>query len=186
MKTALLLIDIQKDYFPKGKMPLKGSSVACDNARLLLESFRKRNFPIVHVQHISTRPETEFFLPNTMGAEIHDNLKPKEGEKVIVKHFPNSFKDTELLEHLKSLQVFRLVICGMMTHMCVDSTVRAAKDHGFQILLIGDACATKNLKINGENIPAQDVQNSFLAALSYFFSEVCGTHSFLEKIDERA
>ena len=68
----------------------------------------------------------------------------------------------------------------MMTHMCVDSTVRAAKDHGFNIILIQDACATKELELNGESIAAKDVHHSFLAALNYFFADVYSTTSYLK------
>ena len=109
MKSALLLIDIQNDYFEDGKMPLVGSSEAGDNAKLLLKNFRKRNLPVVHIQHISTRSEANFFLPDTVGSHIHDKVKPLQGEKVIIKHYPNSFRETELLEHLSSLQISDVV-----------------------------------------------------------------------------
>jgi len=72
-----------------------------------------------------------------------------------------------------------LVICGMMTHMCIDATTRAAKDFGFECTVIGDACATKDLEIDGRHIMATDVHASFLAALSYFYSTVKTTKDYL-------
>ena len=96
MTTALLLIDIQNDYFETGTMPLDGSDRASKNARLILDDFRANALPVIHVQHIATRPTATFFLPNTFGAEIHKNVEPLATEQVIVKHFPNSFK--KLLE----------------------------------------------------------------------------------------
>ena len=106
-------------------------------------------------------------------------MKPKENEKIIVKHFPNSFRETELLEYLKSKKITDLVICGMMTHMCIDATTRAAKDYGFNIVLIGDACATRDQEISGNKVKATDVHNSFLAALNYFYAQVKTADQYL-------
>jgi len=180
MKTALLIIDIQNDYFDGGKMALVGSEEASCNANKILDKFRQDSLPVAHIQHIATKSTTAFFSPNTTGAEIHDNVKPLEREKVIVKHYPNSFRETELLAYLKDNDITELVICGMMTHMCVDATTRAAKDYGFKITLIGDACATKDLEVNGQKVKAEEVQKSFLAALSYFYSTVITTNDYLD------
>jgi len=179
MNTALILIDIQNDYFENGTMPLVGSGKASLNARQILDKFRAEGMPIIHIQHIAARPNSTFFLPATKGSEIQDNVKPKENEKVIIKHFPNSFRETELLEYLKSRNITDLVICGMMTHMCVDATVRAAKDFGFNCTVISDACATRDLTINGETVKAVEVQKSFLAAFNGFYASVKTTKEYL-------
>jgi len=181
MDTALIIIDIQNDYFDKGTMTLVGAEKASENARLILDRFRAYSLPIIHIQHIAVRSNATFFLPNTIGAEIHENVKPLGQEKIIVKHYPNSFKETELLDYLRANNITELVICGMMTHMCVDATVRAAKDYGFNIILIGDACATKDLEINGQIAKAGEVQKSFLAALNYFYSTVKTTEHYLSE-----
>jgi nicotinamidase-related amidase len=168
MKTALILIDIQNDYFPGGRMELEGPVEAAAQARALLDFFRQQKWPTVHIQHISTRPGATFFLPDTDGMLIHPSIAPLTGETVIVKHFPNSFRETTLLEHLKGLGVERLVICGMMTHMCVDATVRAASDLGFSVLLAADACATRTLAYGETKVPAAHVHVAFLAALKSY------------------
>jgi len=80
-----------------------------------------------------------------------------------------------------NLKIEELVICGMMTHMCVDATVRAAKDFGFNCKLVADACATKDLEILGMKIKAEQVQLSFLAALNYFYAEVVNADSILNR-----
>lgn len=183
MNTALILIDIQNDYFENGAMTLVNSEKAGENAKKVLEVFRSKYLSVVHIQHIATRPDATFFLPNTLGAEINVAVKPLITEKVIVKHFPNSFKETELIDYLRSENVTNLVVCGMMTHMCIDATVRAAKDSGFNITLIGDACATKDLVINGEVIAAEKVHKSFLAALNYFYATVITTEQYLNQIN---
>jgi len=181
MKTALLLIDIQNDYFEGGTMTLFDSEGTAENAKLLLDKFRDEGLPIIHIQHIAINPTATFFLPNSKGAEIHNLVKPLPTEKRIIKHFPNSFRGTELLDYLKSNKIENLVICGMMTHMCVDATTRGAKDFGFNCTLVGDACTTKDLEINGEKVNAKEVHNSFLAALNYFYSTVTTTKNYLDE-----
>ena len=178
-KKALLIIDIQNDYFEGGANPLIGSAEASINAKSLLQNFREKSLPVIHIQHFSTRADSTFFIPNTKGVEIHDHVMPNSGEKVIVKNYPNSFFETDLLDYLNSNSITDLVICGMMTHLCVDATTRAAKDFGFTCVVIGDACATKDLEIHGERVAASEVQKSFLAALNYFYSTVKNTHEYL-------
>jgi nicotinamidase-related amidase len=179
--TALLIIDIQNDYFENGSMRLTGSEQASMNAKLILEKFRTSKLQVIHIQHAALNPNATFFLPNTKGAEINSNVKPLENEKVIVKHYPNSFRETELLSYLKEKHITDLVICGMMTHMCVDATVRAAKDLGFTITLIDDACATRDLEINGEKVNAAEVQKAFWAALNFTYAGIVTTKQYLEK-----
>ena len=172
MTTALILIDIQNDYFPGGKNELEGPIEASLRACQLLDHFRQTHLPLVHIQHVAIRPGAKTFLPSTPGVEIHENVRPLAGEVVFQKHFPNSFRDTPLLDHLKREEVTRVVICGMMTHMCVDATARAAFDFGFQCLVAHGACATKALMFGDQHIPAQQVHGSFLAALNGTYSKV--------------
>lgn len=172
MKTALLIIDVQNDYFPGGSMELYNSPAAGIRIKELLKHFREWSLPVVHVQHVSARQGATFFLPGTPGVEFHDCVKPAPGEKIMVKNYPNSFRNTGLDDYLKSNDVSRLVVTGMMTHMCVDTTVRAAFDLGYECIVAGDCCATRALKINDTEVSAENVQNSFLAALNGIFSKV--------------
>ena len=172
MNEALLIIDIQNDYFPGGAMELVGSPAAGVQAGKLLQAFRQKARPVIHIQHISTRPGATFFLPDTPGVEIHGSVAPKAGETVFQKNFPNSFRETPLLEHLRKHQITQLVIGGMMTQMCVDSSTRAAADLGFQCVLAHDACATKALSFGGKAVPAESVQAAFLASLNGLFAKV--------------
>ncbi len=172
MTKALLLIDIQNDYFPGGAMELAGSSVAGAKAGELLQAFRQKALPIIHIQHISTRPGGAFFLPNTLGVQIHESVAPTSCEAVFQKNFPNSFRETPLLDHLRDRQISQLVIAGMMTHMCIDTTTRAAADLGFQCVLAHDACAARALSCGGATVSAENVHTAFLAALNGFFAKV--------------
>ena len=170
--TALLIIDIQNDYFPGGAMELEGADAAGAKAGKVLASFRKDGMLAIHVRHLSTRPGSTFFLPGTKGQEIHASVKPRDGEMVIEKNFPNSFRATPLKEELERLGVKNLVVTGMMTHMCVDATVRHAADLGYKVTLLGDACATRTQSYAGESVPAKQVHAAFLAALNGFYAKV--------------
>ena len=170
--TALLVIDIQNDYFPGGAMELEGADAAGAKAGEAIRQFRDKKLTIIHVRHLSVRPGSTFFLPGTKGAEIHSLVAPKGGETVVEKNFPNSFRNTGLDQLLKDSGVKNLVVAGMMTHMCVDASVRHAADLGFKITLLGDACATRAQSYGGEKVPAKQVHAAFLAALNGFYAKV--------------
>ena len=168
MKTALLIIDIQNDYFPGGKYPLVKPLEAAQNAYMILQCFRESGNRHVHIQHISLEPDATFFMSGDRGTDIHDSVAHFEGEPIVYKHEPNAFLNTNLLELLNNWEVERVVITGMMTHMCVDATARAASDLGFQVIIAEDACATRDLKHGDTIIPADLVHKAFLAALKSY------------------
>lgn len=176
---ALLIVDIQNDYFENGAMTLENSLQASEKAKQILEKFRNEKLPIIHIQHIGLSPNATFFLPYTKGAEFHSNVKPQAGEIVITKYYPNSFIETDLQKYLDNLQVKELVVCGMMTHMCVDATVRAAKDLGYECTVIGDACATRDLEMFGEKVEANKVHTAFLSGLNYYYAQVIKAEEYL-------
>ena len=168
MTTALIIIDVQNDYFPGGKMELVGSDEAAVQAHTLLDPFRAKAKPTFHIQHISLSKTATFFLPDSEGAKIHSSVAPLSGEPVVVKHFPNSFRETTLLDQLKAFNVDSVFITGMMTHMCVDATSRAAADFGLKVTVVADACATRALTYAETTIPAEHVHKAFLAALKSY------------------
>lgn len=169
---ALVVVDIQNDYFPGGKMELVGAMEAAEVAAKVKADFKARGLPVFMIQHISKSPTATFFLPGTPGVEVHDSVKVAEGDQLIVKHFPNSFRETDLLEKLNEGSITELTIVGMMTHMCIDTTTRAASDLGFKVEVIGEACATRNLEHNGVLVSAKEVQAAYLAALNGSFATV--------------
>ncbi|MER2107321.1 MAG: cysteine hydrolase family protein [Solibacillus sp.] len=181
MTTALIIVDIQNDYFPNGKMVLSNPEKAAANAAKVLASFRQHNKEnIFHVQHIAASPELGFFLPDTEGAAIHEAVQPESDEQLIVKHFANSFLNTDLESKLKANGVTKVVVVGMMTHMCIDATVRAAVDLGFEATLLEDACATTNIAYGDQVVPAAQVHTAFVGALSGMYATVISTDAFLQ------
>ena len=154
---------------------------AAKNAAEILKAFRTAKNPIYFIRHQSTRPDATFLIPGTDGVDIYPGVSPLPGEIIIEKNFPNSFFRTGLLSALKESDITDLVICGAMSHMCIDTTVRAAKDHSFKCILIADACATRNLKFGDEILPAHTVHASFMAALDGMFAAVMTADEYLSQ-----
>ena len=179
MTTGLIIVDVQNDYFGGGAMELAGMDAAATCCARLLAAYRDAKLPIFHIQHLSTRPGAGFFVPDTPGCEIHSSVEPQAGEAHIIKHFPSAFRDTDLHQLLRLSDINELVICGAMTHMCIDTTVRAAFDLGYQCRLVSDACATRDLEFDGRRIDASDVQAAFMAALSMPFAQLVSTDEHL-------
>lgn len=183
MKNALMIVDMQNDYFSGGKLPLNEIDNAANNIARLLNLYRKKQWPIIHVQHLSLREGAVFFIPNTQGVEIKDMLKPEPSEILITKHFPNSFRETNLLQKLHTTSIDTLTICGAMSHMCIDATTRAAFDLGFSCTVVSDACTTMDLTFDNTTIPAKSVHGAFMAALEPVYANVTSTEKVLTMED---
>jgi len=186
MKTGLILVDIQNDYFPGGRMELDGMVEASSKAKDLLSLFRESQWPTFHIQHIATMEGATFFLPDTEGAEIHDSVKPLSSNIVIQKHHINCFRETQLLDELKQAAVERVVICGAMSHMCIDAVTRAANDFGYNCAIAHDACATLGLEFKGITVPASQVHAAFMAALGFGYANVASTDELLTEINQQS
>ncbi len=176
---TLLIIDIQRDYFPGGAYPLVEPEAAAAAARSVLDSFRAANEPVIHMKHVWDAPEAEFMRPGTEGIEIHPTVAPADGELVLEKASPNSFVDTKLEDELRKLGSDDLVVAGMMSSMCVDATVRAAADLGFSPTVVHDACAAPDLEFNGVEVPGAAVHAAFMAALADGYAEVASATELL-------
>jgi|SRR5215212_10365994 nicotinamidase-related amidase len=172
MARALLIIDIQRDYFPGGAMPLVEPDAAAAAARRVLDRFRADGSPVVHLKHVWEGEDAAFMRPGTDGVEIHDTVAPADGEPVIEKAEPNGFLGTSLEEQLRSAGVGELVVAGMMSSMCVDATVRAAAEKGFEVTVVHDACAAPDLEFEGATIPGASVHGAFMAALGQGYATV--------------
>lgn len=177
-KSALLLIDIQNDYFPSfegSKMPLPNIDVALENAADLLAAARNIGMKVIHVKHVMASDAAPFFHPGTEGAELHHRVSPKAGEVIVEKGRPNSFVGTNLEQLLREAQIDHLIICGAMSQMCVDATVRAGVDLGFKATVAHDACAAADVVYDGVSVPAAMVHAAFMAPLAASYADVCST-----------
>jgi nicotinamidase-related amidase len=182
--ATLVIIDVQNFYFPGGKLPLAGPVEASLKARALLEAFRARGWPVVHVLHLAKGQVG----PNPEGGEeayrAHPNVMPRPGEPVIGKREANAFRDTELLATLRRLGTTRLVIVGMQTQMCVEAATRAASDLGFQVTVVHDACASRSLAFGGVEVPAAQVHAAALAAMEGAYARVVSTAALLASLPQ--
>lgn len=176
--TALIVVDIQNDYFPGGKWPLVGADAAADNAVKVIEAARDAGDMIVFIRHESGA-DAPFFTPGSDGAKLHPKVLNRENEPVVLKHFPNSFRETGLQALLEDKGIEDLVIIGSMSHMCIDATTRAAADLGYKVRVIHDACASRDLEFEGSVVPAAHVHAAFMSALGFAYAEVLSTKTYL-------
>jgi len=181
-RTALVIIDIQNFYFEGGSVPLAEPVEASLKAKALLEGFRAKGWPVVHVQHLPKDVADPDLEIADAQYRIHPNVRPLAGETLIGKHHANSFRETTLLARLREQNVSRLVVAGMQTHMCVEAATRAAADLGFEVTVIHDACATRPLSFGDVKIPAPQVHAAALAAMSGSYADVTSAEEWLSKL----
>jgi nicotinamidase-related amidase len=180
-QQALIVVDIQNDYFPSGKRPLVGVEAAADNAARIIAAARAAGQLVVHVRHEFTRADAPFFAPGSDGAQLHARVRNQPGEPVVLKHFVNAFRDTELKALLDRHGIETLAVVGNMSHMCVHAIARAAVDFGYPTSVIHDACATFDLEFDGVKVPAAQVHAAFMAALAFAYATVISTDAFLAR-----
>lgn len=168
--SALVLIDCQNTY-TRGVMELDGVQAALVEAAALLDRARTAGIPVVHIQH-DDGPGSLYDIEGESGA-IVDRVAPRDGERVVVKNYPNSFVQTDLDEILKSYGASNLVLGGFMTHMCVNSTARGAFNLGYAPTVVAAATATRALPgVGGETVAASAVHAASLAAVADLFAVV--------------
>ncbi|MEI7683580.1 MAG: cysteine hydrolase family protein [Planctomycetota bacterium] len=178
-QQALVVIDLQNDYFPGGRWTLSGIDAAADNAARLLAAARSAGDLVVHIRHEFPTAEAPFFAPGSAGAQIHPKVQNLAGEHVVLKHFINSFRETDLQAVLDGAGVKRVTLCGAMSHMCVDGAIRAATDLGYDCTVVHDACASRDLEFNGAIVPAAQVHAAFMSALAFGYAKSMSTNEYL-------
>lgn len=179
MTKAVIVIDLQNDYFPGGKLPLTGIEPAAENALAVIADARRTSVPVFHVRH-EAGADAPFFVAGSHGAQIRDALMPQDGEVVIVKQHVNAFRDTSLQQQLQQRGVTQVAIVGAMSHMCVDACVRAAADMGYTVTVLHDACATMDLQFAGTSVPAAHVHAAMMAAFQFGYAAVLSTQEYLQ------
>lgn len=170
-KQAVIVVDLQNEYLATGGIPLVGIDAAVEKAAQVLTAARIAGNLLVHIRHEDVRPDAPVFVPGTTGVEIIPAVAPADGEAVVVKHYPNAFRDTGLKALLDDNGVERVVLVGAMSHMCIDATARAAADQGYAVTVVHDACATRDLEFGGTVVPAAQVHAAYMAALAFAYAE---------------
>jgi len=176
---ALVIVDLQNDYYEGGRWTLYNINQASTNAQRVLADAREQGMPVIHVHHEFEIENPPFFEPGTFGAEIHKDLTPLKGEATVLKHQVNSFQGTDLKARLDALGVADVILVGAMSHMCIDAAARAAADFGYQVTVVEDACASRDLEFNGEVVPAPQVHAAYMSALGFAYANVVTTNTYL-------
>ncbi|WP_431321260.1 cysteine hydrolase family protein [Rhizobium sp. YTU87027] len=178
-KRALIVVDIQNDYFANGKWPLAGAEAAADNAARVIAAARDAGDLVVHIRHESAGENAAFFVAGSEGARLHPKVLNRPGETVIVKNHVNAFRETDLKAKLDGNGIEDVTVVGSMSHMCVDAVTRAASDFGYRVTVIHDACATRDLEFNGTLVPAALAHAAFMAAFAFAYASVLSTDEAL-------
>ena len=146
-RTALLVVDVQNRAVELG--PYRGDEVL-ENIRALVDACRGAGVDVIYVQHdepIGTEGE-----PGSVGWEIHASVRPQPGERIFRKEHNSAFRGTDLQHHLEERAVATLIVVGIQTEYCVDTTVRVAFEKGFEVII--PEC-TNTTYDNGEVSAAQ-------------------------------
>ncbi|MRS21007.1 isochorismatase family protein [Enterobacteriaceae bacterium RIT692] len=178
-QTAVIVIDIQNEYFPGGKMPIPDGMQALNNSKRLVAFAHKNNMPVFFVQHLG-EADGPLFAKGSRFAEFHKDLQPAKGDRVISKATPSSFVGTDLQKQLDSLGIKQLIVTGLMTHMCVSSTARDAVPLGYSVIIPEDATATRDLATwDNKVVDHKVLQQAALAGVADVFAEIKTTDQVL-------
>lgn len=182
-ETALVVVDVQKafeEWDAAGRR--RNNPDAVDRIADLLEDFRSKGAPIIHIRHASLNPDSRF-RAELPGHQVIDAVAEIEGEPVVVKHVNSSFIGTDLEERLRSAGVKNVVIVGATTNHCVETTTRMAGNLGFDAKLVRDATWTYDrVGLDGEEFPAEQVHAMTLANLAEEFAEIVTSAEVMSRL----
>lgn len=145
MSKALIVIDLQNDYFPGGAYPLWNAEGTLAQLERAIGAARDANIPVIHVQHVAdpSAGPSPFFNAGTPGVEIHGAIREAAPDgPVVVKAFADSFEQTKLEELLSGLGVTELLVAGMMTQNCVTHTAISKAAEKYAVSVLADCCTT--------------------------------------------
>ncbi|MGQ0619723.1 MAG: cysteine hydrolase family protein [Panacagrimonas sp.] len=181
MKRALVVIDVQKEYFD-GALPITGREDSLGNICRVMDGAGKSGIPRIVIQHTMPTPELPIFQRGSAAWDLHPDIASRPSELKIEKNLPGSFTNTGLEEWLRKNGVDTLVVSGYMTHMCCDTTARQAVHRGFKVEFLSDATGTLPLDNSAGKVTAEELQRSILCAQQHLLSEVISTKDWLKRV----
>ncbi|WP_414468410.1 cysteine hydrolase family protein [Methanobacterium sp. ACI-7] len=182
MKRALLVIDVQNEYFT-GKLPITYPSNSFQNILKVIESANKNKIPVILVQHSNPGKDASTFKKGSYENEIHEEVLKRHYDIIIEKNLPCSFTKTKLESFLKENNTETVTICGYMTQMCCDTTARQAMHMGFNVEFLSDATGTLDISNSAGEISAEELHKAILITQQMKFSQVMTTDDWIKKIE---
>ena len=179
MKRCLVVVDLQNEYLPTGRLPLTGIKAAVTNAVRVIAHSRDTGMPVFHIRHESADEGAPVFVKGSIGAQIQPAVALQGNESVIVKNHINAFRETDLKQQLDAAGIKELVVIGAMSHMCIDAVVRAAADMGYAVTVLHDACATLDLTFRGVDVTAAQAHAAVMAAFEFGYATVKSVDEYL-------
>ncbi len=179
-KVPLIIVDVQKAFLDPswGKRNNPNAEL---NIEILLNKWRETNRPVIFVQHVSRLTKESLFYLDKETSDFMDNLKPMENEVVIQKNVNSAFIGTGLEMLLKDLNAPNVVIVGLTTNHCVETTTRMAGNMQFAPLLVSDATATfDRIGHDGILYTAQQIHNMTMVNLNEEFATIITTKELLD------
>lgn len=181
MKRALLIIDVQNEYFT-GKLPVTYPENSFEKIIKAMDFANENNIHVILIQHTNPGKESLTFKKGTNEHEIHKEVLKRNYDEIIEKNLPGSFTGTELKSWLKEKDVDTVVICGYMTQMCCDTTARQAMHLGFNVEFLSDATGTLDISNSAGEISAEELHKAILVTQAMKFSNVTSTNKWIEII----
>lgn len=184
MKRALLVIDVQNEYFT-GKMPVTYPEGSFDKILKAVDAANQSEIAVILIRHEAPQKDAAAFVKHSREWEIGEELLQKEHACIVDKNFPGSFTDTELEDFLRGMGIDTIVICGYMTQMCCDTTARQAFHLGFSVEFLSDATGTLDVANNAGKITAEELHQAILITQAMMFSQVISTDEWIKKINDK-
>ena len=178
MKEALLIIDVQNEYFT-GRLPVRYPSGSLDNILKAMDWAHDGRIPVAVIRHTSLAPESTTFRKGSSGWELHDEIRRRHADIIIEKTMPGSFTGTGLEEWLRGLGAATVTISGYLTHMCCDTTARQAFHRKYTVNFLADATGTLDVANRAGSATAEDLHRATLVTQQQRFSRVLRTDEWI-------
>ena len=169
MNKALLIIDLQNDYFPGGKFPLWNTGTTLINIKAAIKTAQTKGISVIHVQHIADPKMgiAPFFNQGTEGADIHPQvLQAAPDAPVVIKKFADSFVETNLEEILTGFGITELLVSGMMTQNCVTHTAISKSAEKYKVTILPECCTTVDEMIHNIALHAVSTRIALVPAVN--------------------
>jgi nicotinamidase-related amidase len=182
MSRALLIIDVQREYF-KGALPIRHPAGHLESILEVMDRAQEASVPTIVVRHHQPDPNSPVFRKGSEMWELHTEVEDRPRDLLLDKQLPGSFTNTALEEFLKSRKVDTVCIAGYMTQICCDTTARQAFHLGYKVEFLRDATGTLDVSNKAGSVTAEQLHESILVAQQMFISDVIDKHTWLERIE---